>query len=73
MNRRGGRAARWAGRLLCWSLGAGMATAAVEAVVEPDEEWWQTVWPLPWYLVPVCAVSWAALRIREKTHRTMGA
>ncbi|SER87768.1 hypothetical protein SAMN04487983_102434 [Streptomyces sp. yr375] len=63
---RPGRAARWAGRLLCWTLAAAMASAAVEAVVSPSAGWWRTAWPLPWYLVPAWAVLWAALRAREK-------
>ncbi|MDX2677087.1 MULTISPECIES: hypothetical protein [Streptomyces] len=68
---RPGLAARWAGRLLCWTLAAAMASAAVEAVVKPGAGWWRTAWPLPWYLVPVWALLWAALRAREK--RTTGA
>jgi hypothetical protein len=43
-----------------------MAVAAVEAVVKPNAGWWRTAWPLPWYLVPVWVLLWAALRAREK-------
>ncbi|WP_327314790.1 hypothetical protein [Streptomyces sp. NBC_01235] len=63
---RPGLAARWAGRLLCWTLAAAMASAAVEAVFKPSAGWWRTAWPLPWYLVPAWALLWAALRAREK-------
>lgn len=63
---RPGLAARWAGRLLCWTLAAAMASAAVEAVAEPSAAWWRTAWPLPWYLAPAWALLWAALRAREK-------
>ncbi|KQW17667.1 hypothetical protein [Streptomyces sp. Root369] len=59
-------AVRWAGRLLCWSLGAGMATAAVDLTVVPRASWWPTLWPLPWYTTAASALLWAVLRAREK-------
>jgi hypothetical protein len=59
-------AVRWAGRLLCWSLGAGMATAAVDLTVAPRASRWQTLWPLPWYTTAASALLWAVLRAREK-------
>ncbi|WP_266388047.1 hypothetical protein [Streptomyces canus] len=59
-------AVRWAGRLLCWSLGAGMATAAVDLTVAPRASWWPTLWPLPWYTTAASALLWAVLRAREK-------
>ncbi|MER5756576.1 hypothetical protein [Streptomyces sp. NPDC002088] len=58
--------ARWAGGLLCWTLAGAMLTAATEAVLQPAAGWWHTMWPLPWFLVPVWALLWAALRAREK-------
>jgi hypothetical protein len=61
------RAVRYAGRLLCWSLGAGMATAAVDITVAPHAPWWQALWPLPWYLTSASALAWALLRAREKS------
>ncbi|WP_020118563.1 hypothetical protein [Streptomyces canus] len=60
-------AVRWAGRLLCWSLAAAWTAAAVDVTVSPHTGWWDTVWPLPWYLTCASAVAWAALRAREKT------
>jgi len=60
-------AVRWAGRLLCWSLAAAMATAAVDVTASPHAGWWHTFWPLPWYLTCASAVAWAALRAREKS------
>ncbi|MFI2431896.1 hypothetical protein [Streptomyces sp. NPDC018693] len=66
MNRQGSAAAHWAGRLLCWTLAAAMATAAVEALFSPTPHWWATIWPLPWYLVPAWALLWAAARAHEK-------
>ncbi|MEU9171898.1 hypothetical protein AB0D34_29580 [Streptomyces sp. NPDC048420] len=62
-----GPAVRWAGRLLCWSLAAALATAAVDITVSPHTGWWHTVWPLPWYLTCASAAAWAALRAREKS------
>ncbi|MFJ8785462.1 MULTISPECIES: hypothetical protein [unclassified Streptomyces] len=59
-------AVRWAGRLLCWSLGAGMVAAAVDLTVAPRASWWQTLWPLPWYTTAASALLWAVLRAREK-------
>jgi hypothetical protein len=59
-------AVRWAGRLLCWTLAVAMLTAATEAVATPEAAWWQGAWQTPWYLVPVWALAWAALRMREK-------
>ncbi|WP_037682568.1 hypothetical protein [Streptomyces cellulosae] len=61
------RAVRYAGRLLCWSLGAGMTTAAVDITVAPSAPWWQLLWPLPWYAACVSALAWAVLRAREKS------
>ncbi|MEU0070976.1 hypothetical protein ABZ027_15745 [Streptomyces sp. NPDC006332] len=61
------RAVRYAGRLLCWSLGVGMAAAAVDFIVSPDAPWWQTIWPLPWYTTCASALAWALLRAREKS------
>ncbi|MFC8851521.1 hypothetical protein ACFT5D_00445 [Streptomyces sp. NPDC057144] len=59
-------AARWAGRLLCWSLAAGMTTAALDLLVTPQAAWWHTFWPLPWYLTGLSIPAWAILRAREK-------
>ncbi|MEU9325372.1 hypothetical protein AB0D91_16445 [Streptomyces canus] len=59
-------AVRWAGRLLCWSLGAGMATAAVDLTVAPRASWWRILWTLPWYTTASSALLWAVLRAREK-------
>ncbi|MFF1451271.1 hypothetical protein ACFVYF_24515 [Streptomyces sp. NPDC058274] len=59
-------AVRWAGRLLCWTLAVAMPAAAAEAVVAPQADCWQAAWQAPWYLVPVWALAWAVLRIREK-------
>ncbi|MFD0317993.1 hypothetical protein [Streptomyces flavalbus] len=59
-------AARWTGRLLCWSLAAGMATAATDLLLAPRAGWWPAVWPLPWYLTGLAALTWAVLRAREK-------
>ncbi|MGW3862983.1 hypothetical protein ACWEDZ_16025 [Streptomyces sp. NPDC005047] len=67
---RTGRAVQWAGRLLCWSLATGMASAATEALLHPETDWWPLLWPLPWYLTPVTALTWGILRLREKSaHR----
>jgi hypothetical protein len=60
------RAVRHAGRLLCWSLAAGMTTAAVDVTAAPEIAWWHLVWPLPWYLTCLSALAWALLRAREK-------
>ncbi|CAM5336704.1 hypothetical protein [Streptomyces fumanus] len=60
------RAVRWAGRLLCWSLAAGMATAATHLLLAPRAAWWHAVWLLPWYLTCAAALTWAVLRAREK-------
>ncbi|MFC8407464.1 hypothetical protein ACFUG9_28330 [Streptomyces griseoincarnatus] len=60
-------AVRWAGRLLCWSLAAGMTTAALDLLATPQAAWWPTVWPLPWYLTGLSVPAWAILRAREKT------
>ncbi|MDH6568371.1 hypothetical protein M2160_003392 [Streptomyces sp. SAI-117] len=60
-------AVRWAGRLLCWSLAAAWSAAAVDLTVPPQAGWWDTLWPLPWFLTCACAVAWAALRAREKS------
>jgi hypothetical protein len=55
------------GRLLCWSLAAGMTTAAIEALLAPPAGWWHTPWPLPWYLTCLSIPAWSILRIYEKT------
>ncbi|MFE6336205.1 hypothetical protein ACFVOK_23820 [Streptomyces sp. NPDC057798] len=60
------RAVQWTGRLLCWSLAAGMTTAATELLFAPQASWWPALWPLPWYLTCVTALTWAILRAREK-------
>lgn len=60
------RAVRYAGRLLCWSLAAGMATAAVDLLLGPSARWWPALWPLPWYLACASLLTWAVLRAREK-------
>ncbi|MFE2463169.1 hypothetical protein [Streptomyces sp. NPDC059402] len=59
-------AARWAGRLLCWSLAAGMTTAALDLLATPQAAWWPTLWPLPWCLTGLSIPAWAILRAREK-------
>ncbi|WP_344599335.1 hypothetical protein [Streptomyces glaucus] len=64
------RAARFAERLLCWSLAAGMVTAAVDAVFEPPARWWHTAWPLPWWLTGASVLAWVVLRAREKAARS---
>jgi len=61
------RAVQRTGRLLCWSLAAGMAGAATEALFHPGVGWWPLLWPLPWYLTPASALTWGILRLREKT------
>ncbi|MFE2358999.1 hypothetical protein [Streptomyces parvulus] len=67
---RTGRAAQRTGRLLCWSLAAGMAGAATETLLHPETGWWPLLWPLPWYLTPATALTWGILRLREKAaHR----
>ncbi|MER7780646.1 hypothetical protein ABTZ21_37650 [Streptomyces sp. NPDC096191] len=67
---RAGRPVQWTGRLLCWSLAAGMAGAATEALLHPEVGWWPPLWPLPWYLTPATALAWGLLRLREKAaHR----
>ncbi|MGX1025707.1 hypothetical protein RKD38_000388 [Streptomyces ambofaciens] len=64
------RAVRGAGRVLCWSLAAGMATAAADLLLSPQGTWWHVVWPLPWYLTGAAGITWACLRAREKAaHR----
>ncbi|MFE0960688.1 hypothetical protein [Streptomyces fungicidicus] len=63
------RAVQRTGRLLCWSLAAGMAGAATEALFHPGAGWWPLLWPLPWYLTPASALTWGILRLREKTAR----
>lgn len=60
------RAVRYAGRLLCWSLAAGMATAATDLLLEPSARWWPALWPLPWCLTCVSLSAWAVQRAREK-------
>ncbi|MEV7072946.1 hypothetical protein ACIQJT_29795 [Streptomyces sp. NPDC091972] len=63
------RTVRRAGRLLCWSLATAWTAAAVDVTVSPRARWWNTLWPLPWYLTCACAVAWAVLRAREKAAR----
>ncbi|PWJ02881.1 hypothetical protein DKG34_35985 [Streptomyces sp. NWU49] len=60
------RAVRHAGRLLCGSLAAGMATAATDLLLEPSARWWPALWPLPWWLTCASLLAWAVLRTREK-------
>ncbi|MEU9644165.1 hypothetical protein [Streptomyces sp. NPDC048188] len=60
------RSVQRAGRLLCWSLAAGMATAATDLLLAPRGDWWRVLWPLPWFLTCAAAVAWACLRAREK-------
>ncbi|WP_053846760.1 hypothetical protein [Streptomyces sp. NRRL B-24085] len=60
---------RRAGRLLCWSLATAWTAAAVDVTVSPGAGWWNTLWPLPWYLTCACAAAWAVLRAREKAAR----
>ncbi|MDT0392272.1 hypothetical protein [Streptomyces dubilierae] len=59
-------AVRFCARLLCWSLAAAMAGAAVDAFGEPRAGWWGAVWPLPWWIFGAAALAWAVLRAREK-------
>ncbi|MGC9501661.1 hypothetical protein [Streptomyces sp. WG7] len=64
---------RGAGRLLCCSLAAGMTTAALDLLLEPQAGWWRTLWPLPWFLTCLTVPAWAVLRAREKaTQRPPG-
>lgn len=58
-----------AGRLLCWSLSAAMATAAVEALLGPRPRWWGALWALPWWLTGAAVLGWIVLRAREKAAR----
>ena len=60
------RAVRYAGRLLCWSLGIAMASAATDLLLAPHAQWWSYAWPAPWILTCVCAFAWAVLRACEK-------
>ncbi|EFL32357.1 predicted protein [Streptomyces viridochromogenes DSM 40736] len=62
-------AVQLAGRLLCWSLAAAMATAAVRAVAHPHARWWSAVWSLPWWLFCAAGLAWGVLRLREKAAR----
>ncbi|MFJ8804781.1 hypothetical protein [Streptomyces sp. NPDC102490] len=71
--RRSTAAAQWAGRLLCWSLAAGMATAAADLLLAPHGTWWHALWPLPWYLTAAAALTWACLRAREKAAQRQAA
>ncbi|MFJ7773478.1 hypothetical protein ACIQ1J_35130 [Streptomyces sp. NPDC097107] len=59
-------AVQWAGRLLCWSLAAGMTTAALDLLLDPQALWWRSAWPLPWYLTCLSTLAWAVLRACEK-------
>ncbi|GGY45583.1 hypothetical protein [Streptomyces djakartensis] len=54
------------GRLLCWSLAAGMLTAAADLVLDPRAAWWRSLWLLPWYLTGLSVLAWAVLRARQK-------
>ncbi|MFJ8150321.1 hypothetical protein ACIQ6R_35595 [Streptomyces sp. NPDC096048] len=60
------RAVQRTGRLLCWTLAAGMTTAALDLALAPRAPWWSCVWPLPWYLTSLAVPAWAMLRAREK-------
>lgn len=61
---------RRAGRLLCWSLAAGMGGAATETLLHPGVIWWSLLWPLPWYLTLAGILTWSLLRLRERAaHR----
>ncbi|WDV51953.1 hypothetical protein PV963_17015 [Streptomyces coeruleorubidus] len=62
-------AVQLSGCLLCWSLAAAMATAAVDAVLDPQARWWDAVWSLPWWLACAATLAWAVLRVREKAAR----
>jgi hypothetical protein len=62
-------AVQLSGRLLCWCLAAGMASAAVDAVLAPQARWWGTMWPLPWWLACAAVLAWSVLRAREKADR----
>ncbi|WP_077801897.1 hypothetical protein [Streptomyces sp. JHA26] len=64
--RRTTRAVQQAGRLLCWSLAAGMTTAATDLIASPRTPWWEATWPLPWYLTCLTIPAWALLRAHEK-------
>ncbi|MFE1013777.1 hypothetical protein ACFW4M_21080 [Streptomyces sp. NPDC058794] len=55
-----------AGRLLSWSLAAGMTTAALDLLITPEAAWWHMLWPLPWYLTCASIPFWATLRAHEK-------
>ncbi|MCQ4205496.1 hypothetical protein ACFW5W_36770 [Streptomyces sp. NPDC058783] len=43
--------------------------AATETLLHPGAGWWPLLWPLPWYLTPVAALTWGILRLREKAAR----
>ncbi|MEW2609019.1 hypothetical protein AB0937_02155 [Streptomyces sp. NPDC047880] len=62
-------AVQLAGRLLCWSLAAAMAGAALDAFVHPRFRWWGAVWQLPWWLTGAAVLAWTVLRAREKADR----
>ncbi|MEV0244221.1 hypothetical protein AB0I06_30515 [Streptomyces sp. NPDC050674] len=62
-------AVQLAGRLLCWSLAAAMASAAVDALLDPQVSWWGVAWLLPWWLAGASALAWSVLRAREKADR----
>lgn len=59
-------AVRYAGRLLCWNLAVGMASAAVDVVLEPHAHWWTYTWPVPWGITCTSALAWALLRAYQK-------
>lgn len=61
---------RYSGRALCWSLAAGMTSAALDLALDPQDRRWHATWALPWYLTCACALVWAALRAREKGTQT---
>ncbi|MBQ1093708.1 hypothetical protein KBY47_32015 [Streptomyces sp. B93] len=52
--------------MLCWSLTAGMLTAAADLLLTPTPSWWSKTWLLPWYAACLAALGWALARAREK-------
>ncbi|MFD8232708.1 hypothetical protein ACFV20_12585 [Streptomyces sp. NPDC059696] len=62
-------AVQLAGRLLCRSLAAAMASAAADALLHPRFRWWGAVWTLPWWLTGAAVLAWTVLRVREKAGR----
>jgi hypothetical protein len=59
-------AVQHAGRLLCWSLAAAMASAATDVLLDPRVHWWPYTWPVPWILTCTSTLAWALLRACEK-------